>query len=153
MAGSSPAMVSGGVESAVAILKELRTLAVQITQMLQCGMAKFRTLRGWSAILLAGFLTFAILIPTIDTFVCIADIGQTVADTASLTQASKDTPIQHDDGDASCIHGHCHHWVGVAKIGERLAFEVTLTDGEAPRGLYDSPPSAPQIELLRPPRA
>jgi len=111
-------------------------------------MAKLGTLRGWCAVFLAGFLTFAILIPTIDSFVCIDDVGQ--AETISL--ASKDAP-PHDDGDASCIHGHCHHWVGVAKIGERLAFDVSLTDGEPPRGLYNAPPSAPQIELLRPPRA
>ena len=109
-------------------------------------------MRGWSAVLLAGLLTFAILIPTIDTFVCIADIGQ--SETISSAQAGNDAPAQpHDDGDASCIHGHCHHWVGVAKIGERLAFDVTLTDGGIPPGLYGPPPSAPQIELLRPPRA
>jgi len=117
-------------------------------------MAKLGTVRGWVAVCMAGFLTFAILIPTIDTFVCIDDIGQTVSDTTSLAKASKDAPAQpQDDGDASCIHGHCHHWVGVAKIGERLAFDVTLTDGGIPPGLYGPPPSAPQVELLRPPRA
>jgi len=121
-------------------------------------MANFGTLRGWNAVLLAGFLTIAILVPTIDTFVCIADIGHaaSVSETKALVQAGdmKGAPGQpHDDGDASCIHGHCHHWVGVAKFGERFALEVTLTHGELPHGLYNSPPSAPQIELLRPPRA
>jgi hypothetical protein len=113
-------------------------------------MAKLGTVRGWVAVCLAAFLTFAILIPTIDTFVCIDDIGQT----ESVTLAGNDAPAQpHDDGDASCIHGHCHHWVGVPKIGERLAFDLKLTDGKIPPGLYAPPPSAPQIELLRPPRA
>jgi hypothetical protein len=115
-------------------------------------MARFRILRGWSAVLLTGLLTVAVLIPTIDSFVCIDDIGQ--SETISLAQAGNDAPGQpHEDGDASCIHGHCHHWVGVAKIGERLAFDVSLTDGEMTRGLYGPPSSAPQIELLRPPRA
>ena len=111
-------------------------------------------MRECSAVLLAGILTFAILIPTIDTFVCIADIGQT--ETISLAQAGNQAgngAPPHEDGDASCIHGHCHHWVGVAKIGERLAFDVSMTDGGIPSGLYGPPPSAPQIELLRPPRA
>ena len=116
--------------------------------MLDRAMAKLGTVRGWVAVCLAAFLTFAVLIPTIDTFICIADIGQS----ESVSLASNEVP-PHDDGDASCIHGHCHHWVGVAKIGERLAFDVSLTDGEPPRGLYNAPPSAPQIELLRPPRA
>ena len=111
-------------------------------------MARFRILRGWSAVLLAGLLTFAVLIPTIDSFVCIDDIGQ-----SEISLAQADNEARHDDGDASCIHGHCHHWVGVAKIGERLAFDVSMTDGGIPSGLYGPPPSAPQIELLRPPRA
>lgn len=114
-------------------------------------MARLGTMRGWVAVCLAAFLTFAILIPTIDTFVCIDDIGR--SETVSLAKAGADAPVQkHDDGDASCIHGHCHHWVGVPKIGERLAFEAKLTDGRIPPGLYAPPLSAPQIELLRPPR-
>ena len=111
-------------------------------------MAKLGTVRGWVAVCLAAFLTFAVLIPTIDTFVCIDDIGQT----ETLSLADNDAP-PHDDGDASCIHGHCHHWVGVAKSGERAAFDVSLTEGGIAPGLYAPPPSAPQIELLRPPRA
>lgn len=111
-------------------------------------------MRGWNAVFLAALLTFAVLIPTIDSFVCIADFGQ--SETVSLAQAGhqagNDAP-RHDDGDASCIHGHCHHWVGVAKTGERAAFDVSLTDGGIAPGLYGPPPSAPQIELLRPPRA
>jgi hypothetical protein len=126
--------------------------------MLLCGMGMFGTLRGWTAALLVGFLTLAILVPTIDTFICIADIGQATSgsETKALVNVGdvKDAPGQpHDDGDASCIHGHCHHWVGFVKFGERLALEVTLTSGAIPQGLYNPPPSAPQIELLRPPRA
>jgi hypothetical protein len=113
-------------------------------------MAKLGTVRGWAAVCLAAFLTFAILIPTIDTFVCIDDIGQS----ETLAFAGNDAPAPPPgDGDASCIHGHCHHWVGVPKIGERLTFDVKPADGRIPPGLYGPPPSAPQIELLRPPRA
>ena len=111
-------------------------------------MARLGTVRGWVAVCLAAFLTFAVLIPTIDTFVCIDDIGQT----ETLSLAGNEAP-PHDDGDASCIHGHCHHWVGVAKTGERAAFDLSLTEGGIAPGLYAPPPSAPQIELLRPPRA
>jgi hypothetical protein len=125
--------------------------------MLHSDMAMFRKLRGWSGVLFAGLLAFAILIPTLDTFMCIADVQHPQSVTAQLDQPAMDLPAQpkqtHDDGDASCIHGHCHHWVGVAKFGERLALEAKLTYGELPRGLYNSPPSAPQLELLRPPRA
>ena len=121
-------------------------------------MAMFGTLRGWSAALLVGFLTCAILVRTIDTFVCIADIGQatSASEAKALAHAGdvKDAPSQpHDDGDASCIHGHCHHWVGFVKFSERLALGVNLKSGVIPQGLYNPPPSAPQIELLRPPRA
>ena len=124
-------------------------------------MGVLRTLRGWSGVLLAGFLALAILIPTLDTYICIADVQQ--ASVTSVTKQMAQTGLQknvpdqsqktHDDADSSCPHGHCHHWVGVAKLGERLALNITLTNGELPGGLYSSPPSAAQIQLLRPPRA
>ena len=124
--------------------------------MLTSGMFKFGTLGGWGGTFFAGLLTFALLIPTLDTYMCIADVQQPQSATAQLDQSAKSVPAQpkqqHDEGDASCIHGHCHHWVGIAKIGERLAFDVTLTDGKVPSGLFGPLPSAPQNQLLRPPQ-
>ena len=123
--------------------------------MLQCSMAKFKTLRGWSTVLRAVFLAFAIMIPTIDTCICSLDEDQAAAFNVKVSVDHTDkAPSQpRHAGDMSCNHGHCHHWVGVAKIGERLAFEVRLTDSEIPSGLFGPPPSAPKNELLRPPQA
>lgn len=122
--------------------------------MLQCGMAMFGTLRGWSAVLRAMFLAFAIMIPTIDTCICSLDEDQAAFNTKVSVGDTNKVPSQpRHAGDVSCNHGHCHHWVGVAKVSERPAFELTLTNGELPQGLYRSPPSAPQNELLRPPQA
>ena len=117
-------------------------------------MARLGTLRGWSAVLRAMFLAFAIMIPTIDTCICSADEDQAAFSVKVSVGDTSNAPAQpRHAGDASCNHGHCHHWVGVPRIGERLAFEAKLTDGRIPPGLYAPPPSAPQIELLRPPQA
>ena len=114
-------------------------------------------LRKCSGTLVAVLMTFALLTPTIDSFICIADVESkaAVTDTAQ-TSAMKQVPVQPrhtDDGDASCIHGHCHHWVGYSRFAERLDFEPSGRHLETVLGLYDSPPSAPKTELLRPPRA
>lgn len=124
-------------------------------------MSVLGTLRGLSGLVLAGLLALAILVPTVDTFVCIADVqlssDASVSNEMAQTGLQESVPDQrqkmHDDTDSSCPHGHCHHWIGVAKPGERLALDISLAQGELPSGLYSSPPSAPQIQLLRPPRA
>jgi hypothetical protein len=119
-------------------------------------MTSFWTRHGWGGMLLAALLVFGLMTPTIDTFICIADDAATVQD-HTLKLAGKQLPekpvLPHDDGDALCVHGHCHHYVGVAKGPERLAFAVAMTFREPFYGRYGPPPTAPQIELLRPPRA
>jgi hypothetical protein len=115
-------------------------------------MGKVRLLRAWSGVLLAGFLACALLIPTIDTFVCIADADQSVAVSAAQSDSGPSQPA-HDDGDSSCIHGHCHHWVGVARLTDRVAHDSVTTDAGLVRTAYSPPASAPQVQLLRPPRA
>lgn len=116
-------------------------------------MTKLGTLRGWSAVLRAVLLAFAIMIPTIDTCICSAEEDQSTFSTKVSVGDANNLPSPRHAGDASCNHGHCHHLVGVAKIGDRLAFLSTLIEGGSAPGLSRSPPSAPQIELLRPPQA
>jgi len=115
-------------------------------------------LRKWSGTLLAGLMALALLVPTIDSFICIADIGQpTQVASAQNVQTAKQFPAQpqqdQDDVDPLCPHGHCHHWVGVTRLAERVDLKPSAKILEPVRGDYDSPPSAPRTELLRPPRA
>jgi hypothetical protein len=119
-------------------------------------MEKVRFLRRWSGTLLALLLTFAVLTPTVDTFICIADVGEKVVATQDQPHSgeAKQLPAQpHDDGDSSCIHGHCHHWVGYARLGERLALAISAHRASPITGTYNRPDSAPSLELLRPPQA
>jgi len=113
-------------------------------------------IRQWSGTFLAAFLTLALLVPAIDSFVCIADVGEQSAVTHEVAKVDpvKQAPNEsHDDGDSSCIHGHCHHWVGFTKVGERIALNLIARHFDQVRGAYNAPPSAPQNELLRPPQA
>jgi len=115
-------------------------------------MIRVGVFRNLSGALLAILLALAVLTPAVDTFVCIGD--EAVATAQANIVASKNLPAQqHDDGDSSCIHGHCHHWVGYPRMSVRLAV-ATATGRTAPiAGRYDQPSSAPPIELLRPPQA
>jgi hypothetical protein len=117
-------------------------------------MALRAKLREWSGMLLACFLVVAVLTPTIDIFACVSDPGATVVSeqgTSSHLDAGKPT---HDESDSACMHGHCHHWAGFTKLAERASLEgAGLTSLDAPTGSYRPHPSAPQIQLLRPPRA
>jgi len=112
---------------------------------------------GWGGMLLAVLLVLGLMTPTIDTFICIADDGISIAHQDKVVKAAeKQSPaksVSHDDTDALCVHGHCHHWVGMEKPHERAAFMVAMAFREPSYGLYGPLPSAPQIELLRPPRA
>lgn len=115
-------------------------------------------LHRWTGWLIAAILVVSLLTPTIDAFGCIADsvpeasrIGITLVAVEEGAPAEK-SPV-HADGDALCVHGHCHHWVGVAKLSERLLFNAALTLNEPSFGLYGMPPSALKTDLLRPPRA
>jgi hypothetical protein len=124
--------------------------------MLEQVMVKMGFLRRWSGTLFAALLVLAVLTPTVDTFVCIDDFGGTVAVAQNQDHPgpSKNFPVQqHDDGDSSCIHGHCHHWVGYQRLGGRLAFASAAGRAAPIMGGYDRPASAPPIEILRPPQA
>lgn len=118
-------------------------------------MAKFAKLRGGSGMLLACFLVVAVLTPTIDTFACVSDLATSIsqAGTSSPPSPGSGEPA-HDDEDTACIHGHCHHWPGFTKLADRTSFEgAGLASLDAPMGLYRTRPSAPPVQLLRPPRA
>jgi len=112
-------------------------------------------LRKWNGALLAALLALAVLAPTIDSFICISDVGNTAtAVQEQVAGMDKDILDQsHDDGDASCSHGHCHHWVGFTKVGERMAFNANAKHLTPTPALSTAPPSAPQNALLRPPQA
>jgi len=118
-------------------------------------MATRAKLSTWSWVLLASFLVVAVLTPTIDTFACVSDLATSVtqAGTSSHPSPAGGEPAQNDE-DSACIHGHCHHWPGFTKLAERTSLEgMGLASLDAPMGLYRPRPSAPQIQLLRPPRA
>lgn len=118
-------------------------------------MLKTGFFRKWGGTVLAALLALAVLMPAIDTFVCIGDAdGKPSVTQVAGTTVSKETPVQqHDDGDSSCIHGHCHHWVGYTRFAERVAFSTDARSADPIPGAYEQRPSAPQLELLRPPRA
>ena len=99
--------------------------------------------------LLAAVLAFSVLLPTLDTFICLDE----PAVTASASGTVRSPPTHEDGGDALCVHGHCHHWVGVARVAERLNFTLAESTAGAFYALYGPPPAAPPHELLRPPRA
>ena len=106
--------------------------------------------------LLATLLTLAVLVPAIDTFVCLGDVDGKPAVTtiAAGSIASKEVPVQqHDDGDSSCIHGHCHHWVGYDRFAERVSAPSDGSRADPITGAVEHRISAPQLELLRPPQA
>lgn len=114
----------------------------------------------WMRPVLAGLVLLGLLMPTLDAFTCIDDFGPKAA-VGGLAQqdkavAAKDSPAQplgwQEDADPLCPHGHCHHWVGVT-LAERTDFGLSTQILEPLRGDYDSPPSAPRMGLLRPPRA
>ena len=119
-------------------------------------MAKNGLLRRWSGIVLVAMLALTVLAPTIDTFVCIDDVSGavSVARSQAPSASSKDLPVQqHDDGDNSCIHGHCHHWVGYPRMAVRLAVAAATGRSGPIASRFSQPASAPPIELLRPPQA
>jgi hypothetical protein len=125
-----------------------------------------KSLRGWSGPLLAALLTLAVLTPTLDMFVC-ADDQQSTAITviasampsvevhaaSDLHKKSSMPAERHDADDSGCIHGHCHHGIGAAKLAEtELAAEAAPGDGILPR-LSAAPHLNLGLDLLRPPRA
>ena len=98
-------------------------------------------------------LVFALLAPTIDAYICVDDVASAslsddMAAAASVSDPSDDNTFS---GDNLCIHGHCQHPVGVYKIVQ-LALNHRA-DTKVSIGWAAAPPSAPQAELLRPPRA
>jgi hypothetical protein len=102
--------------------------------------------------LLAALLVVALFAPTLDTFACAAD--QAPASVVSIAGAVGNdlTPASHDQDDKACIHGHCHHGVGVAKLPERVALGLLATEEKATYAVDSSPSSSLHLELLRPPR-
>jgi hypothetical protein len=78
----------------------------------------------------------------------------TGAQVASDVQKKSSIPLgQYDADDSGCIHGHCHHGIGVAKLIEaELAMGAVLGDQVLPVP-SDAPIAGPSLGLLRPPRA
>jgi hypothetical protein len=114
----------------------------------------------WMRPALAGLLLLGLLVPTLDAFNCIADLapeagiaGLTHQATAQISQDDPAPPAGQPDADPLCPHGHCHHLLGVTRLAERTDFAPSTRIVEPTGGNYDSPPSAPRTELLRPPRA
>jgi len=127
--------------------------------MIHKDMVKFGTMREWKRAALAALLALVVLTPTFDIFGCLDDLGRRPSITEGLTMASAlgDEPSlpqgQDSDGYSLCFHCGCHHGFGLAKLGDRFAFKTALALLDPPRSLYISPPSAPPLQLLRPPRA
>lgn len=125
--------------------------------MLQGGMALFGNLRRWSGALLAGFLTLALMTPTLDIFLCGGESALAATDqafkTASADDASSQQQQQNHDADSDCGHGHCHHGVWAGQMTNRPGFAANLSYVDFSQRLYSRPPSPPPVTLLRPPRA
>jgi hypothetical protein len=120
-------------------------------------MTLFGNLRGWSGALLAGFLTLALMTPTLDIFLCGGESALAATDqafkTASADDASGQQQQQNHDTDSDCDHGHCHHGIWMGQMVNPSAFAVSLSSMDFSQALYSRPPSPPPMTLLRPPRA
>ena len=113
-------------------------------------------MRCLSRLVLVCTIALAILVPLIDTYMCVDEVvapTTMIASTAGTNDQNQAPQPNHNDGDQFCIHGHCHHWVAFTKLSERLTVLANLTDADLVLGVYDTPDSAPPVELLRPPRA
>lgn len=110
---------------------------------------------GW---LLAAAVALGLLIPTLDIFRCIggdapSNFQKEVTLALEDADGLPDTAPIHGDGDALCVHGHCHHWTGDTKLAERPLFRMALDFSTPSFGNGNTFTSAPQSGLLRPPRA
>lgn len=114
-------------------------------------------LHKWPGTLVAAFMTLNLMLPLTDCLICIEDFGPQIAiaqtQEVQTEKQSPASPQQHNDSEKSCIHGHCHHWISYPKPSERIDFEPISRHFAMVRGQYGSPPSVPNTELLRPPRA
>jgi hypothetical protein len=122
-------------------------------------MSLLKTLRKLGGPLFAALLALAVVMPTIDVYACANDkaptattVSAAVSKVASQQQKSGAPIERHDDGDSGCIHGHCHHGIGMAKLSEVELASVTLPMGKVAPRTVETPPSGPAIDLLRPPR-
>ena len=92
-------------------------------------------------------LALGILVPTIDFCICVEDLG---GDVIWAVAATDQAPIsgQHEK---ICIHGHCYHGVGLAQRAD-ASFVSNVSRMAVLQPAPALPPTAPLIELLRPPR-
>lgn len=122
-------------------------------------MSLLKTLRKLGGPLMAALLVLAVLTPTIDMYACANDkapamVVASVSFAKAADQKSSNIPLQqHDDGDSGCIHGHCHHGIGVAKLNEGEVVSEASPSSMVSPWTFDAPASAPSVDLLRPPRA
>lgn len=129
-------------------------------------MSLVKTLRRVGGPLLAALLTLAVLTPTMDLFVCAGDqqptaitsiAGSTQAggmQEASDVQKKSSIPVErHDADDDGCVHGHCHHGIGVAKLADAELTTDAMRGDKVLPWLPDAPDLALSLGLLRPPRA
>lgn len=121
-------------------------------------MSFWKALQKLGRPLMVVLLALAVLTPTVDVYACANDKAPSAV-TASSVQAKamdhKNTNIpieRHDDGDSGCIHGHCHHGIGVAKLNEVQNVAQTMALDTVMPWSFDTPSSAPPLDLLRPPR-
>ena len=121
--------------------------------MIHSRMILARTMRTLGGILIACMLVLSVLAPAVDAYICIADAQAETAYRADHTQQVESEAADRRDGDAMCVQGYCHHWVGVTQIGERNTYEMAVTSLPLVRDRDDALTSAPANELLRPPQA
>ena len=111
-----------------------------------------RTVRTLEGTLLACLLVLSVLMPSVDAYICIADAKTDTAFLADHAQHPNPEPADPDAGDAMCVNGHCHYWVGIARMAEPYSYAAAVFSVEPARTAYNTSPSAPPNELLRPPQ-
>ena len=109
-------------------------------------------LRGKFNGLLAVLLVVALVLPTIDTCICAADLG--LADPAQ-TSAAQSAVVSHDSEGVKgglCQNCHCFHLAGLVRM-ERVMLGATISSNLTAWAVPEAPDTVPGFTLLRPPRA
>lgn len=120
------------------------------------------SLRQLCRVLSALMLVAAILSPTLDMLECAGEKAHAATAATEQVIADSDADVaadmldhsqhKHDSGKEGCVHGHCHHGTGVAKL-----VDLAELRGQAPLmpspAAYNPLPSIPPLQILHPPRA
>ena len=108
--------------------------------------------RGKLSGLLAVLLVITLILPTIDTCICAADLG--MADPVEISAVQSAVP-SHDSGNIKgglCQNCHCFHLAGLVRM-DRVMLGTTISSNLAAWAVLEAPYTAPGFMLLRPPRA